>query len=121
MAVSKDTDNFDIPALRAQFMTLLGSQASIYPANIETAFPRILAKLIELWGSEALEPYIDSLIFSDRPDRHGFPPAVATELFGLSTAHAGFNRTPKPKTTAWEDSDSADLIVRTAKRHSRGH
>ena len=114
--MTKDSENFDIPALRARLMTLLGSQTARYPTSVESGFPRILAKLVELWGSEAFEPYIDSLMFVDRPNRHGFPPAVAAELFALSTVHATCWQAPQSKTTAWELSDSADLKGRQTKK-----
>ncbi len=51
--------SFDIPALRARLLGHLGPHADIYPVNIEQKFPRILAKIVDLWGTSAL----DGLLF----------------------------------------------------------
>ena len=94
--------NYDIPALRAKLLAQLGDDAAAYPANIEREFPRILARLTELWGSEALGPYLDSLTFNERSTRNGFPPDAGAELLRLSNLHKTQHPGPKPAGTGWE-------------------
>ena len=78
-------EGFDIPALKAQLLEhLLGSHADIYPVHLEQNFPRILAKIVALWGTTGLGS------FPFRPDgvrplpgRQGFPPDAGMETFRL--------------------------------------
>jgi hypothetical protein len=116
--MNDSSSNFDVPALRAQFLALLGEHAALYPQNVEKNFPRILAKLTENWGSSGLGTYLDSLVFNDREKRHGFPAEVATELFRLSNLHQTLNPTLPVSGTAWETTDDVELDER--KRQSKG-
>jgi hypothetical protein len=87
---------YDIPALRAKMLVHLGERAKDYPEALEKRFPRILAKLVEVWGKPAADTYLDSLMVSDRPSRQGFPLEVASEILRLSmiTARCRF-RSPR--------------------------
>lgn len=108
-----EQQEFDIPALRIKLFEGLGSHSADYPHQLEKQFPRILAKVVELWGSEVLEPYLDRLSFTDRPDRGGFPPEVARELFKLGAAHQALGLSPATKSSAWIDDDSPDARGRS--------
>lgn len=110
--MNDSTGNFDIPALRAQFLGLLGEHAALYPEQLEKHYPRILAKLIELWATGDVGAYFDSLVFSDREKRLGFPDQVATELFRLSNLHQTLNPSMSVSGTGWERTDDADLNER---------
>lgn len=110
--MNDSTGNFDIPALRAQFLTLLGEHAALYPEQLEKHYPRILAKLIELWDAGSVGTYFDSLVFSDREKRQGFPDEVATELFRLSNLHQALKPVAAVAGTGWEKTDDADLSER---------
>lgn len=82
-----DKDGFDIPRLREQMLAHLGDKADAYPRQIEQRYPRILARLVDLWGKPAGDAYLNSLMVADRDDRQGFPDDVASELFRLSMIH----------------------------------
>lgn len=110
--MNDSTGNFDVPALRAQFLTLLGEHAALYPERLEKHYPRILAKLIELWETGGVGAYFDSLVFSDREKRSGFPDEVATELFRLSNLHQTLNPPSAVSGTGWEKTDDGDLSER---------
>ena len=116
--MTDSTSDFDVPALRAQFLALPGEHAALYPQQLEKHFPRILAKLAEQWGTRGLGAYFDSLVFSDRDKRVGFPDEVATELFRLSNLHQALNPPKAVSGTGWEKTDDADLSER--KRQSKG-
>ncbi len=83
-----EQEKYDIPALRAKMLALLGERAKDYPEELERRFPRILAKLVEVWGKPAADTYLDSLMVSDRPSRQGFPFEVASEILRLSMVHS---------------------------------
>ena len=110
---------YDIPALRAKFIALLGEHTTAYPQHVEQEFPRILAQLTERWGTPSLGPYIDSLVFSDRPTRNGFPDPVAAELFRLSSLHLTLNPGRSLSATGWEQTDDADLARSREKKAER--
>jgi hypothetical protein len=54
---------------------------------LKAQFPRIHQKLVPLWGSEAGEAYLDSLIVDERGNRQGFPPDVMRGLLVLQRVH----------------------------------
>ncbi len=95
-----EQESFDIPALRAELLAHLGSHADVYPVHLEQGFPRILAKIVALWGKPSLEDFLSGLMVSDRPGRQGFPPDVAMEIFRLSMLHGtlGFFCISQPRT-----------------------
>lgn len=107
--MTNSAPNYDIPALREKLLGQLGGNTADYPWHIEQGFPRIFAKLVELWGSELLEPYLDQLIFSDRTDRQGFPAEVAMELFHLRSIYNAQGISNQPERNVWDTADHVDL------------
>ena len=62
---------------------------SHYPYALESKFPRILDAILSLWDDdEEIERYFAGLMVSDRPDRAGFPPDVASDIVHLNLIHA---------------------------------
>lgn len=92
----------DVAAVRAALMAKLGTRTDRYPQAIEQRFPRILARIAELWGSYELDRYLEELMLPARQERQGFPTDVATELFQLMTLHASFEYRPPRATGQWE-------------------
>ena len=106
-----EQQSFDIPALRAALLAYLGAHADVYPVHLEQGFPRILAKVVELWGQPALEDFLSGLMVSDRPGRQGFPPDVAMEIFRLSMVHGSLGLTPQQAAgTGWSGIEDAELF-----------
>ena len=50
---------------------------------IELKAPHLLQKITILWGTPMLHEFLSSVTMMDRPDRQGFDPEVASELFTL--------------------------------------
>lgn len=51
-------------------------------------FPHVINKLAEVWEiPNAFEAVIEELIFTERPQRQGFPPEVLRELTELRLMH----------------------------------
>lgn len=104
---------YDVVALKARFLELLGEHADVYPVAIEQQYPRILDKIVNMWGKVELEKEFDELMVSSRPGRQGFPPAVAMELFRLSTLYGKLGLTAKKtQGTGWAGVDDAELFKR---------
>jgi hypothetical protein len=52
-------------------------------ALIQEQYPRISEKINQLWGSPELRVFLDSILFDERGDRHGFPATVASALLRI--------------------------------------
>ncbi len=102
-------DEYDILDLRDRLLDFLGADYKAYPVQLEKQFPRILANLVKLWGTPGFDPYLSDLIVSDRPDRKGFPPDVAVELFHLSSAYSARAGGKTASGTGWATLDDGDL------------
>ena len=106
-------ESFDIPALRAKLLELLGSDSRIYPVLIEQQFPRILDMVVSQWGKAGLDTYLENLMVTKRPDRKGFSHEVALEIFRLATVHGALGLSPKDSLgTAWDWIDDPELFKR---------
>ena len=93
--------------LREKFMRMLGTKAPSYPHAVEQQFPRILAKLIEVWDTPERSKYLDELTFSSRAGRAGFHGAVANELFSLSTIFVVPPESALPEAKGWNSGSAA--------------
>ncbi|TJZ74803.1 hypothetical protein FAZ21_07475 [Chitiniphilus eburneus] len=61
--------------------------AGRYPHLLAERYPRIIGRIVDLWGTPALSAYFEELLIMDRPDRQGFPPEVGAELMSLAFAY----------------------------------
>lgn len=59
-----------------------------YASELEKEFPRLLPRIVELWGYPELEMHMDHLLLDDRGDRKGFPDAIIGELIFLKLLNA---------------------------------
>lgn len=66
--------------MKHPFFKFLGRD---YPHALEAKFDRILIKIEELWGTQALDDYFSDLIIDRRGGRKGFPKDVLTEIVML--------------------------------------
>ena len=58
-----------------------------YPRNLEESYPRILEKIIMLWGSPEIDDCLNDLLIDTRGGRAGFPAEVMAEIFNLQNLH----------------------------------
>jgi hypothetical protein len=108
-SMDEKTEIHDVSVIKARLLAKMGDFAGDFPVQIERRFPRILAKIDELWGTAELDAYLDVLMLSDREDRQGFPPEVAMEVFRLITVHAALGLAPKSTGTGWAGIEEAVL------------
>lgn len=71
-----------------RLLQILNNREQNYPHALEKQFPRVFSKLMELWDEPEIDAYFVDLLVSNRPDRQGFPPEVASDLIYLSMVHA---------------------------------
>ena len=100
----------DTSAIRAKLLEKMGELATDnFPEAIAQRFPHILAQLADLWGSAALDAYLDGLMLDDRGGRHGFPPDVAMEIFRLISLHASLGLTRTASGFGWGAAEDPEL------------
>ena len=85
--------------MNEKLIVLLGAHADRYPHKLEASFPHVIDRMVALWGSAELRPFLDALMLADRPGRQGFPPEVATEIFRLVNV---LDERPENNKTAWD-------------------
>jgi len=88
--------------MNEKFNALLGAHADRYPHRLEANFPHVIDRMVALWGSSELRPFLDALLLADRPGRKGFPPEVATEIFRLVSVLDELGEEPGNNKTAWD-------------------
>lgn len=90
-----------------RLIRILGGSTELYPYALESKFPRILNMIMSLWDDEEkADEYFMGLMVSDRPNRIGFPPDVATDIMHLNLIHAA-RATSDKRTDIWEASPDA--------------
>ena len=55
-----------------------------YPVHLETQYPRIFSKIMDLWATLELEDFFGELMVDKRGGRQGFPPDVMNDILTLS-------------------------------------
>lgn len=60
----------------------------LYPKALEAKYSRVFNKIMDQWGTEALEGLFSDLIVDKRGGRQGFPPEVAADIILLSRLHS---------------------------------
>lgn len=107
MTEKRDFTNDEVLAMREKLLRLMGANSSAYPHAVEKEYPRILAKLVEVWDTPELAKYLDDLTFSTRGGRAGFHGAVANELFNLSTLYSVPPESSMPEAKGWNSGTAA--------------
>lgn len=108
--MSATTGYHDVSAIRAKLQAKMGDAAiDRFPEGIAQRFPHILAKIADLWGSPALDTYLETLMLDDRDGRQGFPPEVATELFSLIALHGALGLQRSSGVFGWGAAEDPDL------------
>lgn len=70
--------------MNEKVLQLIEGDEMRYPHSLEKQFPHLLNKIVELWNSPALDPYLQQLMLDTRDhQRHGFPPEVAADIMRL--------------------------------------
>jgi hypothetical protein len=109
-----DEGEFDVEALRQQLMASLdesGKRTDLFPTHLAEKFPRILAKIVDLWGKPELDAYFQNdLLTTNRPNRQGFSSEIAVELFRLSNHHVSLGVSDATKASPWDWASDAEYF-----------
>lgn len=71
--------------MNEKILHLLNGQTALYPHVLEQQFPRVLEKILQMWGKPALEAFLNELMMDSRGgQRQGFPKEAASEILRLS-------------------------------------
>ncbi|WP_176217045.1 ankyrin repeat domain-containing protein [Andreprevotia lacus] len=74
-----------------------------FPEKLAAQYPRIVEKIADMWGQDALDGYFEDLLIMDRNDRQGFPPEIGAELMLLSVAYHESRRKPDQAEDIWSN------------------
>jgi hypothetical protein len=76
-----------------------------YASELEKTFPRIVEKIIMLWGHDGIAPFLSHLLIDDRGDRHGFTGEVMGEIMFLNNLHEEMEAQKEPLSgqALWEN------------------
>lgn len=85
-------------------LKMLHQNTRMYPTRFAERFPRLLNKMMDLWGTNACTEFFSELLVSDRTDREGFPPDIAEEILRCSNLHdADYPPQADGKIDPWAD------------------
>jgi len=104
--------------MNENLLKLLNGFTLRYPHALEQKYSRVLNKIIELWGTPALEGYFNELMLDTRPTRRqGFPRDVASDIFALSNAHTSWHQATAGATTTLPKVENVWEHLPANKRH----
>lgn len=56
-----------------------------YPHQLVETYPRIVERIVQLWGHAEIEAYFQELMLDERGGRQGFPQEILMEILNLRT------------------------------------
>jgi hypothetical protein len=86
---------------------------------LETRYPRICARLVQMWFRDEIDTYLDGLILDDRYDRQGFPFEVIDELLFLSDLRWAMSHTERVPEVTLPDAD--DFVIAALPSLAQAH
>jgi ankyrin repeat protein len=70
------------------FAQIFKDRPERFPRNLEQAFPRVLAQIAEMWGTDRASDGFREMLLDTRGTRKGFPQNVIEEIYFLSELHS---------------------------------
>lgn len=99
---------FDKPATVVREMKnprladILKDKPEKYPYALETLYPRVLTRIMDLWDTPpALQECFEELMVDKRGGRQGFPKEVAHDIFVLSAIYDDYLNRPPEGVDPW--------------------
>jgi len=72
-----------------------------YPHLLERDYPRIIDKIVALWGKDEFDDYLSGLMVADTETRQGFPPDVGREILRLNLAYEVWKQAKAEEDDPW--------------------
>lgn len=70
--------------MNPKLFEILTANPDKFPKNLSKRYPRVLQKISDAWGTDALDEVFAELLVADSESRQGFPPEVGREIFALN-------------------------------------
>jgi len=95
-----------------------------YPHMLERDYPRIVDKIVELWGKDEFDEYLSGLMVADTESRQGFPPEVAREILRLSLAYEDWKQAKRQEDDPWANEkkmtrEESEIFVKELQRRGQ--
>ena len=71
-------------SMNPKLFDILTANPDKFPTSLSKLYPRILEKISDAWGTDALDALFADLLVADHEGRQGFPPDVGREIFALN-------------------------------------
>ncbi len=84
-----------------QLAEILKAHPEAYPQHMQRSFARVLDKISNAWGTDALDEIFLELLVADHENRQGFPPEVAREIFSLHVLYEKYKRHELDEEDPW--------------------
>lgn len=73
--------------MNQELAKILEAHPEAFPQHMQRSYARVLNKISNAWGTDALDQIFLELLVADNESRQGFPPDVAREIFSLHVLH----------------------------------
>lgn len=70
--------------MNPKLFEILSANPDKFPKSLSKLYPRVLKKISDAWGTDALDDLFAELLVADHESRQGFPPEVGREIFALN-------------------------------------
>jgi ankyrin repeat protein len=95
-----------------------------YPHALERDYPRIVEKIVTLWGKDEFDDYLAGLMVADTETRQGFPPDVGREILQLSLAYEKWKQAKAEEDDPWANErkmtrEESEIFVRDLQRRGQ--
>ncbi|MDP1682506.1 MAG: ankyrin repeat domain-containing protein [Burkholderiales bacterium] len=70
--------------MNPKLFEILTANPDKFPKSLSKLYPRVLEKISNAWGTDALDDLFAELLVADHEGRQGFPPDVGREIFALN-------------------------------------
>jgi len=71
-----------------KLLRILNNRKQNYPHALEKQFPRVFSQIMSMWDKPEIDALFSELMVTNRSDRQGFPPDVASDIIYLSMVHS---------------------------------
>jgi len=87
--------------MNQELAKILEAHPDAFPQHMQQSYARVLDKISNAWGTDALDGLFLELLVADNESRQGFPPEVAREIFSLHMLYEKYKRHDLDEEDPW--------------------
>lgn len=87
--------------MNPKLFDILTANPDKFPKTLSKLYPRVLKKISDAWGTDALDEVFADLLVADHEGRQGFPPDVGREIFALNQLNEKYKHQDKDQDDPW--------------------